>query len=611
MKCHSARNIGLWHLLVMLAGCLYLCETAWAVQVEDLDSSKEWRIEKIEITGNEKFSGDALAGEILTTTRPWYRFWQDPPVFDPVTFKEDLERLRRFYEARGYYGTEVSHDLVVDAEQSRVTAKIELREGAPVIVSAVDVEIAGSALKPEKLPIKSGDVFTEITYQNAEQTLRQFYANQGYAYVTTERHAEVNLERDQVHITYRVNTGPLSVFGATRIEGTEKVDPEIILRELTYQPSETFSATKIIESQDRILALDLFSVVRIAPQQLPNKPAVVPMEVQVKEKEPREINLGIGYGTEEQFRARVEWRDNNFFGDGRRLSIMGKYSLIELTGEINFIQPHFLSPRNRAIVNFRQYRQDEQTFLLTASRFNPRIERAFSKQLTGFIAYRVEYDRLDHVDASTIRALGGIEDHGLLSGPSLGLVYNTSNEPFNPTQGEIVTFTLEQAGKIWGGRYNFIKGTLEGKKYLSLGWETVFATRLKLGLADPLGSEKFFPLFERFFSGGDKSVRGFGRRRLGPLSASNDPLGGLSLMEGSLELRRPIWGALGGDVFLDFGQVSTHTFDIPIDHLRFAAGFGFSYQTPVGPLRFDIGFPFRKPPNDRPWQIHFSVGAPF
>jgi outer membrane protein assembly factor BamA len=335
------------------------------------------------------------------------------------------------------------------------------------------------------------------------------------------------------------------------------------------------------------------------------------MEVQVREKEAREINLGIGYGTEEQFRARLEWRHNNWLGDGRRLSITGKYSFIEVAGEVNFIQPHFLSPRNRAIVNFRQYREDEDTFLLNATRFNPRIERAFSKYLTGFVAYRLEYDRLDRVAAATIRALGGIEDRGLLSGPSVGLIYDTSNDPFNPTRGEVVTFSLDQAGKIWGGRFNFIKGTLEGKKYLSLGWETVLASRLKIGLADPLGSARNFPLFERFFSGGDKSVRGFARRRLGPLSPSDDPLGGLSLIEGSFELRRPIWGSLGGDIFLDFGQVSTRSFDVPIDRLRFASGFGFSYQTPVGPLRLDIGFPSRPPPGDRPWQIHFSVGAFF
>ncbi len=611
MKGYSLPALVCWHLCVMLGGWLCLAHNLWAVQVDDLEPGKEWHIEKIEISGNRKFPADVLLGEILTKTRPWYLFWQSEPVFDPVTFKEDLERLRRFYEARGYYNTQVSHDLQLDPERSGISAKLQVREGSAVTVSDVDLQIVGSTLRPDKLPIKAGDVFVELNYQNAEQTLRQFYETQGYAHVTTERRAEVNLAQDQVHVVYRVDTGPPTVFGSTTVEGTDRVDPDIVLRELTYRPGETFSSTKVTESQDKILALDLFSSVRIAPQQLPNKPDTVPMEVQVHEKEPREINLGIGYGTEDQFRARLEWRHNNWLGGGRQLSIMGKYSAIEATGQINFIQPHFLAPENRAVINLQQYREDEDTFLLNATRFNPRIERTFSKYLTGFIAYRLEYNRLSRIAAETIEALGGIDKQGLLSGPSLGLVYNTSNDPFNPTHGEVATFTLDQAGKIWGGRFNFIKGTVEGKKYFLLGWETVFATRLKLGLADPLGSTRDFPLFERFFAGGEKSVRGYARRRLGPLSSANDPLGGLSLMEGSVELRRPIWGALGGDIFLDFGQVSTRSFDIPIDHLRFASGFGFSYQTPVGPLRLDIGFPFHPPPGDRHWQIHFSVGTFF
>jgi outer membrane protein assembly factor BamA len=193
----------------------------------------------------------------------------------------------------------------------------------------------------------------------------------------------------------------------------------------------------------------------------------------------------------------------------------------------------------------------------------------------------------------------------------MGLVWNTTDSPFYPTKGQILSLTVEQAGVIWGGAYRFLKITGEAKKYYQLGWDTVFASRLKFGLGDAIGADDRYPLFERFYAGGEKSVRGYGRRRLGPLSDSDDPLGGLSLLEGSLELRRPIWRELGGAVFIDFGQVARQPFDSRIFNLNFSAGFGLSYNTPVGPIRFDVGFPFQKPPNDRPWQIHFSIGAYF
>jgi outer membrane protein assembly complex protein YaeT len=505
----------------------------------------------------------------------------------------------------------VSHDLNLDSENSRVEVKIEIFEGSPVIVGDVDVEITGDSLSLPPLPIKQGDIFVEEVYRKGEEVLRQFFLDRGYAHVVTERQAEVNLDQDQARVNYHADSGPLSFFGETTVQGTNDVEPYLILRELSYKPGDTFSATKIAESQQKILALDLFGLVRIAPKEVPGKPTIVPMEVQVAEKEPREISVGVGYGTEDEFRAQLQWQHNNWLGGGRRLSILGRYSSISITGAITLIQPHFFSPRTRGIISLRQDREDEDTYLLNASRFNPRLEHGFTPQLVGFIGYRLEYDRLDRIGQAAIEALGAVRERGMLSGPTLGLVWNTSDGPLNPTKGEVVSFTFGQAGKIWGGQYSFYKVTSEAKKYLLLGWETILAGRLKIGFAEPLGPEENLPIFERLYAGGEKSVRGYARRKLGPLDSRGNPIGGLSLIEGSLELRRAIWGPLGGALFVDFGQVSTRSFDLPVNDLKFGSGFGVNYQTPVGPLSLYVGFPIRPARGEASWQIYFSVGAFF
>jgi outer membrane protein insertion porin family len=584
---------------------------SFAIQVDELDAGREWRVRNIEISGNRQFSVNELLSEMLTTVRPSYLFWQADPIFDPVTFREDLERLRRFYEARGYYRARITHDVTVDSENSRVEVKIEVFEGPPVIVAQVAVELSGTDLSPPLLPIKEGEIFVEETYRKGEEVLRQLLLDRGYAHVVTERHAEVNLDQDRARVNYRADSGPLSFFGETTVEGTNEVEPYVILRELSYKPGETFSAAKIAESQRKILALDLFSLVRIAPKEVAGKPAIVPMEVQVAEKEPREIRVGVGYGTEDEFRAQLQWQHNNWSGGGRRLSILGRYSSISITGAITLIQPHFLSPHTRGILGFRQDREDESTYLLNASRFNPRLEQIFDPRLKGFIGYRLEYNFLSRVSSATIEALGPVRERGLLSGPAMGLIWNTSDGPLNPTKGEVISLTFDQAGKIWGGQFRFYKMTGEARKYLLLGWETILAGRLKIGFAEPLGAEENLPIFERLYSGGEKSVRGYARRKLGPLNANGDPIGGLSLIEGSLELRRAIWGPLGGALFVDFGQVSTRSFDPPVNDLKFGSGFGVNYQTPVGPLSLYVGFPWRPARGVASWQIYFSVGAFF
>jgi outer membrane protein insertion porin family len=604
-------------LIGILAAWVGCVSPVYAIPLDALDQSKEWRVEKINLSGQKLFTEDELRTELLTKDRPWYRFWGERPTFDPVTLENDLERLRRYYEARGYYDVVVEHDLVVDEDTTRVTVEIRIKETMPVIISEIDVAVIGDLAPserptlPETLPVKSGDVFRESNYQQSEQQLREVFLRGGFAYVETTRKAELDADERRVRIGYTINPGPPTVFGDTEIRGTDQVDQSLIERELAYHPGERFSSEKIAATRTKILGLDLFSSVRVAPKQTGDKSTVVPMEIELSEKPAREVRIALGYSTEEELRGQAQWRHLNWLGGGRQLSVEAKYSSVIASGAAELVQPHFLTPRTKAVLEFRYDQEKEQTYLRNVTRFSPRIDHQFSTALTGFLGFRVEYNKLNDVAAATEQALGHIRREGIVSGPMMGLVWNTTDSPFYPKKGEILSLTLEQAGTIWGGPYRFFKISGEAKKYYEIGWDTILASRLKLGLGDAIGDKDRYPLFERFYAGGEKSVRGYGRRRLGPISDSNDPLGGLSLLEGSVELRRPIWRELGGALFVDFGQVAPRSFDVKIANLDFSAGFGLSYNTPVGPVRLDVGFPFQKPPKDRPWQIHFSIGAFF
>ena len=368
---------------------------------------------------------------------------------------------------------------------------------------------------------------------------------------------------------------------------------------------------KIAESRDKILALDLFGTVTIAPEPSAGKSAIVPMVVRVSEKEPREIRFGIGYGTEDRFRTQFEWRHNNWLGDGRRLSILAKYSSLESSGAITFIQPYLFSPNSRGVVSLRHDRDDEDTYLLQATRFNPRLEYRFSEHLSSFLAYRLEYNDFSKVSAATESALGGVKKKGLASGPSLGLTWNTADNLLNPSQGEVVNFTLDQSGDPWGGEYRFYRASVRGRSIGRSVGKQSWPAGSKSVLPMPSARKKICRSRNAFTRGVKKSVRGYARRQLGPKNSSNDPIGGLSLLDGSVELRRPLWQALGGALFVDFGQVSRRAFDVPVSTLKFAAGFGLSYLTPVGPVRVDFGFPFAPARGDRAYPVFFSIGASF
>ena len=588
-----------------------LAGSASALRLEELDPGRTYRVVDIVIEGSGAFSEGALKKEILTKERPWYTPWRSHPELPPNTFTKDLERLKRFYETQGYYGTEISYDLE-PGEGDELTVRFRVKETEPVIVASVEAGVQHPEEKrlPDEIPIETGDVFTEPGYQQGESALLQFFLERSYPQVEVKRSAEIDLARREARVRYVVTPGETGQFGESKVTGNEAVTEDIVRREIEWEPREPFSLDDIRWTRENLLALDLFRSVRIGWERT-GQPEIVPMEIEVQEKPPRDLRIGIGYGTEDQYRGQLRWEHNNWLGGARELAVDLKGSAITSSIGAKFTQPHFPMRWTKGILEFRQDQENEDTYLLYASRLRPRFEKRILRTLTGVLGVSFAWHKFNEIDEETIAALGAVRDEGVAVGPTIGLVWNTTDNILDPKKGHVVSLFGDQTGVSLGGDYQYWKAALEGKKYFDVGWETIFATRLLLGTADSLGSVGDIPLSERFYAGGEKSVRGYGRRRLGPKSAADDPIGGLSLAEGSFELRRPIWGGLGGALFLDFGQVSVDRFDFPFGDLDFGAGPGFFYATPVGPIRLDIGFPFDPLLGDASWRIHFSIGQFF
>jgi outer membrane protein assembly factor BamA len=305
------------------------------------------------------------------------------------------------------------------------------------------------------------------------------------------------------------------------------------------------------------------------------------------------------------------WNDWNFFGGGRQATLAATYSDVVSSLDAKLTQPYFLAPESTFIVEAIQEQSVYQTYTLNASRFYPREVYHFTPHLVGSFGWRLEYLKFNSLSVSTINAIGGVRRDGILSGPSMALTYNTVENPLNPQRGEVLSLRSDVADRMFGSDYSFWRTLFEARKYVPIGWHTVFASRFRLGFADSFGPIRDLPWSERFYAGGEGSVRGYGLRRIGPLSPSNDPLGGRSLVEGSMELRRPLFWKLNGAAFFDCGQVSVRSFRVPVTTLQCGYGPAVSVDTPVGAMRVDLGFPTRTPRGDSSWQVYFSIGQYF
>jgi outer membrane translocation and assembly module TamA len=153
-----------------------------------------------------------------------------------------------------------------------------------------------------------------------------------------------------------------------------------------------------------------------------------------------------------------------------------------------------------------------------------------------------------------------------------------------------------------------MQGTL--RLYVPLPWRLLVASRLHLGTIAVTGDSHAVPIYERFYAGGVDSVRGYALWRVGPL-VRDQPLGGRSVTDGSLELRRSITSAFAVATFLDFGQLSLKSFDLPTHDFQKGVGVGLQYRTPVGPVRLDLGVPLDRQGDDGAFQVYLSVGQAF
>jgi outer membrane protein insertion porin family/translocation and assembly module TamA len=582
-------------------------------------------IDALEFPGAERVAADEVAGH-LRTARPGRWPWSAKVPLDAALLEEDVERVGDLYRQRGYYSTRVRTRVDWNAARDRARVRIEIEEGLPVLVQTRTIEIVPrpDGLSPEQITALSaglaggpGEVFDLRDYLKAKEQLVRRLADAGYLTAAVRGGADVDVERQTSSIAWTVDPGPLVLLGEVGIHGLEHVDPELLQDEVGGARGSPLPLRWLEDTQRKLAGLGWFHSVTVRP--LPTAAAALgprvqtwPVLVEVDERPPRTIQAALGYSTEEQVRARVGWEHRQLLGGGRTLRLGARASGLETRAEGAIGWPKFFSPHTTAELRLDAARETLEAYDAQTFGFKFEVRHDFAPRAQLRFGHRFEHSRTSDVSRAAESILDDPRQSALVSLSHLELERADIDDPLDPARGTLGRVGFQLASALLGSSVDYLGGDLELRYYRP--WRSaVFATRLRMASLLPFRTTQpeDVPLTERLFAGGSETVRGYELQRLGPLDADDEPVGGTSLLVANLELRVPIRGKLSGVAFVDGGLVELDPLHFPLGSMRYSSGVGLRFDTPVGPLRLDVGFLLNRPDDEDRMRVHLSVGQAF
>lgn len=620
---------------------------------------RDIRIVRLDLQGVEQIDEGDLR-DALETRRGGLGWlpWGTPRHFDRRAFEADLQRIEVFYRDRGFPDARVaSFDLVLNDTQDEIAVTIRISEGEPV--RAMEIEIHGlEGILPARqirylrrtLPLQEGRPLDRQLVLASRERVLNALRDEGYPYahvtVTDEE-----LERRERRVTLAAAPGLRATFGPIEVAGTATLDERVIRRQLTFSEGELFTRQKMCASQRRLFRLELFEFVNVESLEDPEQPvAEVPTRVTVVEGDHQRVTFGLGYGSEEQGRVRLRWSHANILGGARQFGFEGKWSWLDRGIRLDYREPYLFHPHLSLNFESQAWQAAEPVYSVNSLGGRIVLRHQGSEQNVWSVSLINEYQRSvvesealldeDGLPRLDIRddliALGldpatGVQE-GTVSAVALDVSRTTVDSPLDARSGYAVSGRVEQAGQWLWGSFDYLSYTGEGRHFWAVGRTRaiVLANRLRFGAIRSFGDQETgflaagVPFHKRFFLGGASSLRGWGRFEVSPISGSGLVIGGLAMLEGSTEVRFPVRGGISGVAFLDYGNVWLSAWDVSLGDLRYTAGAGLRYRTPIGPIRLDWGYQLNPiegltlriedgelAGQRRRWRIHVSIGQSF
>ena len=592
-----------------------------------IDEKTHVKVTKVSVTGNEHLKTPKII-KVLGTKSAWLF---NPGILKEDLLEEDVDKIKALYDDLGYLDVEVAPKLDYSAAGTEIYVTFEVKEGKQYLVG--NIEIRGNVVLKEKeirsrIKMKTGKPFSRRELRDDMIAVRDLYYQYGYMDAVVDVDQNVNASTGSMDLMYTIDPKEVVYVGKIYIRGNVKTREVIIRRELRIYPGDKFNGLKIKRSKERLYNLGLFEDISFDTEPT-QAPQVHNLIVNVKETKTGEFSFGGGYSSVDQFLGFVEVGQRNFdilnfptfTGGGQNLVIRAEVGMVRQNYNIGWTDPWIFGWPY--LFGFDLYRTSHTRELDVGWAYDEtrtggdiRVGKELTEYLRADGTYRLENVNIGAVPSYASADFRNEEGSNYVSAISGMLTQDTRDNIYNPGKGYILNGTIEDAGGVFGGDKNFVKGTATAAFYHTFFEKFVLELKGRAGWSSAYGDSDAVPIYERFYAGGANTIRGYKERKVGPRdTGSDEPIGGNALLIGNAEITFPVYEKiLKGAIFYDVGNVWAKTEDFMVGGgYRSGVGVGIRVNTPVGPFRLDYGFPLVKnnPDDSKNGEFYFSISRGF
>lgn len=532
--------------------------------------------------------------------------------------QSDAELVERLLRIEGYYDAVVQTRFETDGAD-RVEVIIEVQAGPQYELDAIALPGLEDAVPPDPekfraaFGLQSGATVNSDRIIEAIARLDTAMVENGYAFAKT---GEPELEIDHAErlgdLEVPVTPGGRFVFGSIVMAKTDLFDADHVQMIARFDPGDLYQASEVEDLRRALISTGLVSTISIDPV-VADDPEKVDIAVNVTPAPLRTIAGELGYGTGEGARAEVSWEHRNFFPPEGLIRFTGVLATQEQSGSVAYRRNNYRRRDN--ILNGRLALSvvDRPAFKAKTFSVAANIERSSNLIYQKRWSWSMGIELLASRETDVTGPAGATGPDTFFIGSLPGLItLDASDDLLDPTRGFRVTARVAPEASLQNGSFFYVRSQLDGSAYFPVSDTIVMAGRARFGAIAGAGNNRIAPS-RRLYSGGGGSVRGYGYQSIGPRDANNDPVGGRSLVEFSLEARVKT-GFFGGNLgivpFIDGGNVYTSS-SPDFSGMRYGAGLGVRYYSDFGPIRIDVGTPINPQPGDSRIAVYVSLGQAF